>query len=113
MSQDFFAHKASRYEHNRSRVDHVDNIANSILKPVEFHKSMHLMAIGSGTGLLLERVAPLVGKITAFDISGSTNRQLEEKRSTLSCELEIVEFDLEKSDSEKKNGSKACRYRSF
>lgn len=98
MSNDFFEHKASSYELNKNRVDNVDNIANSILKNVEFQKSMHLMDFGSGTGLLLERVAPLVGKITAVDISGSMNRQLEEKRSRLSCELEIVELDLEKSD---------------
>jgi cyclopropane fatty-acyl-phospholipid synthase-like methyltransferase len=98
VNKDFFEHKASSYELNKSRVDNVDNIANSILTNVEFQKSMHLMDFGSGTGLLLERVAPLVGKITAVDISGSMNRQLEGKRSRLSCELEIVELDLEKSN---------------
>lgn len=98
MSIDHFAHKASSYEQNQSRVDNVENIANSILKSIDFDRSMHIMDFGAGTGLLLERVAPYVGKITAVDVSNSMNRQLHEKRSKLGCDIEIVEIDLEKSD---------------
>lgn len=98
MSIDHFAHKASSYEQNQSRVDNVENIANSILKSIDFDRSMHIMDFGAGTGLLLERVAPYVGKITAVDVSNSMNRQLHEKRSKLGCDVEIVEIDLEKSD---------------
>lgn len=98
MSIDRFAHKASSYEQNRSRVVNVENIANSILKAISFDKSMHVMDFGSGTGLLLEQVAPYVGKITAVDISNSMNMQLREKRSKLGCDLEILEIDLEKSN---------------
>lgn len=98
MSKDYFAQKASSYEQSPSRIDNVENIANSILKSIDFNSSMHIMDFGSGTGLLLERVAPYVGKVTAVDLSSSMNAQLHEKRNKLSCDIEIMEIDLEKSD---------------
>ncbi|NMT64381.1 class I SAM-dependent methyltransferase [Marinobacter orientalis] len=98
MSNDYFAQKAQSYEQNPDRVDNVSNIANAILAKIELNRSMHLLDFGSGTGLLLERLAPHAGKITAVDISPSMNRQLEEKRKKLDCELEIRELDLEKQD---------------
>jgi cyclopropane fatty-acyl-phospholipid synthase-like methyltransferase len=98
MTTDFFEHKAGSYEQNRSRVDNVENIASAILSAIRFEKSMHIMDFGSGTGLLLERVAPHAGKITAVDVSRSMNRQLEDKRGRLACEVEIMELDLETSD---------------
>jgi putative AdoMet-dependent methyltransferase len=94
MSIDHFAGKADSYEQNPNRVDNVANIANAILGAVEFNRSMHIMDFGSGTGLLLERIAPHVGKMTAVDVSKSMNRQLQEKRDRLPCELEILEVDL-------------------
>jgi cyclopropane fatty-acyl-phospholipid synthase-like methyltransferase len=60
------------------------------------------MDFGSGTGLLLERVAPHVAKITAVDISQSMNRQLLEKQGRLGCEIETMEVDLEQSEVEQK-----------
>ncbi|MCF8179224.1 MAG: class I SAM-dependent methyltransferase [Sulfuritalea sp.] len=98
MSKDYFEHKAGSYEQNTSRVDNVENIANSILGAIKLDKSMHVMDFGSGTGLLLERVAPHVGKITAVDISKSMNRELDGKRNRLGCDIEIAEVDLAKSD---------------
>jgi cyclopropane fatty-acyl-phospholipid synthase-like methyltransferase len=95
MSIDRFAHKASSYEQNRSRVDNVENIASSILNAIKFDTSMHVMDFGSGTGLLLERVAPCVGKITAVDVSSSMNAQLYAKQNELGCPIEILETDLE------------------
>jgi cyclopropane fatty-acyl-phospholipid synthase-like methyltransferase len=98
VSKDFFAHKAGSYEQNEPRVQNVDNIANAIISSVALRETMHLMDFGSGTGLLLERVAPLVAKITAVDISSSMNSQLAQKASRLGCELEILEIDLETVD---------------
>lgn len=98
MSIDHFAQKAGSYEQNKSRVDNVENIANSILKAISFDSSMHIMDFGSGTGLLLERVAPYVGKITAVDVSNSMNAQLHAKQNKLGCVIEIVETNLERSD---------------
>lgn len=98
MSIDHFASKADSYEQNPSRVDNVANIANAILSAFEFNHSMHIMDFGSGTGLLLEKIAPHVGKVTAVDVSKSMNRQLQEKRDRLPCELDIREVDLASSD---------------
>lgn len=93
--KDYFAHKAGNYEKKQSRVENVENIANAIIAGVRLDKSMHLMDFGSGTGLLLERIAPFVRKITAVDISSTMSRQLDEKRHGLGCEVEIAEIDLE------------------
>lgn len=98
MTRDYFAHKAGSYEQVQSRVDNVDNIANSIIGTIALDKTMHIMDFGSGTGLLLQRIAPHVGHITAVDISTAMNRQLEAKRDSLGCDIDILEVDLEKVD---------------
>lgn len=98
MSKDYFAGKAGSYEQNKNRVDNVSNIANAIIESTGLDRSMQLMDFGSGTGLLLERIAPLVGKITAVDISKSMNEQLAAKRERLGCDMEILEVDLEKAE---------------
>ena len=96
MNKDFFAQKAGDYDKNKSRVENVDNIAKAMLQQGVFDKTMHIIDFGSGTGLLLERIAPHVKKISAIDISTSMNEQLEAKRDDLPCELEILQQDLTK-----------------
>jgi cyclopropane fatty-acyl-phospholipid synthase-like methyltransferase len=98
MSNDFFAHKANIYDSDNNRVANVDNIANAIIKRVNLNRQMHLIDFGSGTGLLLERIAPFVQKITAIDISPAMIVQLEKKRHSLKCELDILGVDLESTD---------------
>jgi cyclopropane fatty-acyl-phospholipid synthase-like methyltransferase len=95
MSRDFFEHKADIYDGDDNRVSNVENIANAIIASVDLNRKMHLMDFGSGTGLLLERIAPFVRKITAIDISKSMNEQLDKKRGSISCEIDILEIDLE------------------
>jgi 2-polyprenyl-3-methyl-5-hydroxy-6-metoxy-1,4-benzoquinol methylase len=95
MSKDYFSNKAKHYEKNSKRVTNVSNIADAIKNKVTFTSDMKLMDFGSGTGLLLERIAPLVQAITAVDISTSMMTQLEAKKETLSCELETRILDLE------------------
>ena len=95
MSKDFFEHKANTYDKDDTRVSNVENIANAIIQSSDLNPRMHLMDFGSGTGLLLERIAPFVKKITAIDVSKSINEQLDKKRSSLSCEIDILEIDLE------------------
>ena len=102
MSKDYFKHKSKDYEKDRNRVNNVENIANAIKGHIEFKKTMHIMDFGSGTGLLLEKIAPLVRKITAVDISNSMNTELAAKSKTIDCELEILEMDLSESKPEKK-----------
>ncbi len=94
MSNDFFQHKAGNYEQNKERVTNVDNIANAMLDKITFKEHMQIMDFGSGTGLLLEKIAPKVKKITAVDISTSMNQQLASKKDSLQCDLEIIEMDL-------------------
>jgi cyclopropane fatty-acyl-phospholipid synthase-like methyltransferase len=98
MTIDYFAHKAGSYEKDQDRVDNVQNIADAIRGAFALDRSMHLMDFGSGTGLLLERLAPHAGKITAVDVSPSMHAQLRAKQATLGCALEIVETDLEVAD---------------
>lgn len=98
MSKDFFEHKADVYDADNKRVSNVENIANAILKIISLNRKMHLLDFGSGTGLLLERIAPFVRKISAIDISKSMNDQLEKKRDRLQCEISILEINLESTD---------------
>ncbi len=96
MSNDYFEKKAESYDKDVNRVSNVDNIANSILGSIPFNKDMHIMDFGSGTGLLLERVAPFVKKITAVDVSEAMTIQLSDKIKNLDCEVEILQLDLTK-----------------
>lgn len=96
MSKDFFAHKAGVYEKDKNRVDNVTNISDAIKEEITFTKDMSIIDFGSGTGLLLSQIAPLVKKVTAIDLSPSMNEQLEAKKDTLGCELEILPIDITK-----------------
>ncbi len=100
MNKDYFQDKSKNYEKDRNRVNNVENIANAMKRNIEFEKSMHIMDFGSGTGLLLEKIAPLVGKITAVDISKSMNTELAAKSEAIDCDLEILEMDLSESKPE-------------
>lgn len=102
MNKDYFAQKAGSYEQDVSRVDNVENIANSIIKTVTLGKEMHLLDFGSGTGLLLERIAKHVSRITAVDISKAMNKQLDDKRARLKCDVEIIEMDLSSTNLDRK-----------
>lgn len=94
MSLDHFAHKADSFDANPVRVDNVDAIARVLRDTVALDPAMRLLDFGSGTGLLLERLAPHVAHITAVDVSPAMNRQLDAKRAHLPCTVEILELDL-------------------
>jgi len=96
MSKDHFQCKAGDYDQDKNRVKNIENIANAILDRFDFSPSSHILDFGSGTGLLLEQIAPYVEKITAIDVSISMNKVLGEKSAGLSCDLEIVNMDLTK-----------------
>ncbi len=92
--RDYFAEKAKDYDKEKARTENVSNIANLILNEISYSKDMQILDFGSGTGLLLSKIAPHVGKITAVDISKAMNKTLENKRDTIDCDLEILEIDL-------------------
>jgi len=98
MSTEYFDGQASGWDQASDRVRNVDNIAREMQRRIRFDASMEIMDFGSGTGLLLERIAPLVAKIVAVDTSPAMNEQLGRKRATLDCELEILDTDLVASD---------------
>lgn len=94
MNRDYFKDKAAAYENDSDRVATRHEIADAISERIKLNSDMSLMDFGSGTGMLLERIAPKVAKITAVDISTSMNEQLRNKRADIDCELEVLEIDL-------------------
>lgn len=98
MTRDHFAHKADTFDSNPVRVDNVASIAEAIRAELTLDRAMHLVDFGSGTGLLLERIAPYVGRITAVDVSPSMNAQLEAKLGQLGCAVDIRAVDLVTTD---------------
>ena len=92
--KDFFAHKAKEYEENEKRVSNVQNIADGILKSINYTKEMNILDFGSGTGLLTQEIAPYVKKITAVDMSIAMNEVLREKIDGFACDLEVLELDI-------------------
>jgi len=96
VKKDFFAIKAKNYDSQQRRIDNVNNVANAIKKSISLQKDMHILDFGSGTGLLLERIAPYVGKITAVDKSPSMNAKLRAKMPNIECKVELLELDLTK-----------------
>lgn len=93
--KDFFDKKANDYEKNEKRIENVNNIANAVINTVSLRQGMDILDFGAGTGLLLERIAPHVGKIVAVDISKSMIKQLEAKLEQIECEVDILEINLE------------------
>ncbi len=99
---DYFKEKSKTYSKNSKRVRNVHNIADGILKNINYTKDMELMDFGSGTGLLTIQIAPYVKKITAIDMSPSMNETLLENKHQVDCELDIIELDLSKESVDKK-----------
>lgn len=100
--KDFFAEKAKDYDNEKSRTKNVSDIAQTILNEVSFSKEMSIMDFGSGTGLLLSEIAPVVGEITAVDISSAMSEVLQSKKDELKCPVHIVQMDLTKDNLDKK-----------
>ncbi len=92
--KDHFAHKADNYETESKRVNNVANIASGIQDRISYTNQMHIIDLGSGTGLLTAKIAPLVAKITAIDKSQSMSKVLREKADSYPCELEVLTIDI-------------------
>lgn len=102
MNRDFFKNKADDYEQNTKRVNNVEKIAQCIKNEIALDDSMEIMDFGSGTGLLLERIAPMVGKMVAVDMSSSMNKKMADKKDEIECEIEMIEVDLSKEKLDRK-----------
>lgn len=95
QTDDHFSEKAKNWDQGSRRLATVNSIAKNILNDIELTKEMHLMDFGSGTGLLTERIAPKVAKITCVDVSPAMNEKLLEKE--FPCKIELKELDLTQS----------------
>lgn len=91
---DHFAHKSKSWDMNSIIVQNAKGIAELIVKNIKLDKSMELMDLGAGTGLLSYFVAPFVSKIVAVDNSPSMLLEFENKCNAFACETEVVEKDL-------------------
>lgn len=91
---DLFAHKSKNWDMNSKRVKNASAIADMIVKNIKLDKSMHLMDLGAGTGLLSYLIAPFVGKITAVDNSPSMLKEFECKCDDFACETTVKEIDI-------------------
>lgn len=97
MKADLFKDKANIFDKGSHRIRNVDNIAKTIRDTFALNKNQQLMDFGSGTGLLLERIAPYVAGMTAIDVSPAMNAVLAKKRQdiqTMGCELTLLQTDL-------------------
>jgi putative AdoMet-dependent methyltransferase len=75
---DLFKEKAETYDSNDWEKE-ISAIGEIILSEIPFHDQMHVMDFGAGTGLLCSKVAPMVQKITAVDISKAMLKKLKAK----------------------------------
>ena len=94
MNEDLFAHKSKSWDMNSKRVQNAKGIAELIVKNIKLDKSMEIMDLGAGTGLLSYFVAPYVKKIVAVDNSPSMLLEFKSKCDAFVCETEVIEKDL-------------------
>jgi len=94
MNEDLFARKSKSWDMNSKRVQNAKGIAELIVKNIKLDKSMEIMDLGAGTGLLSYFVAPYVKKIVAVDNSPSMLLEFKSKCDEFVCETEVIEKDL-------------------
>lgn len=92
---DLFAHKAADYDRRPGNLDALERIGATLIERVALRPDASLMDFGAGTGLLLQQLAPHVGRITAVDVSPAMQAKLREKLPSIPCEVELLAHDLE------------------
>ena len=74
-----FDSKAAEWDDNPGRREMIRSIAAAIKAAVPLSKTMSAMEFGCGTGLLSRELFPMVGKITAIDLSPGMIEQLQKR----------------------------------
>ena len=69
LKRDLFEAKAQDWDRRPLSQQLSQFIGDAMLENVAFHETMHVMDFGAGTGLISGRIAPLVEKIAAVDVS--------------------------------------------
>lgn len=96
MRNDWDKH-ASSWDSNQLVHEYADNALNSLLEILQQHQfdlsGKRVMDFGCGTGLLSERLSPMVGEMVSVDSSKKMIEQLEEKHLlnvwTLSADVDL------------------------
>jgi len=99
-NNDLFAHKSKTWDRNSKRVKNAQAISELIVKNIRLNKSMHIMDLGAGTGLLSYLIAPFVEKIVAVDSSPSMLKEFESKCGEFACKTAVKCVDIVKYDAE-------------
>lgn len=94
-TKDHFAHKSKSWDMNSRRVKNAKAVADAILRNIKLDKTMRVMDLGAGTGLLSYFIAPHVGEIVALDNSPSMLEVFKEKSAEFACPTRILQADIE------------------
>ena len=96
---DHFQDRAADYDAQPVPVQISEGVSRALLDAVPLSPTMRVMDFGAGTGLLCARVAPLVGRLIAVDVSDAMLAQLRSKpelagKVDIRCQ-DILETPLE------------------
>ena len=97
-TEDLFAHKSKNWDMNSKRVKNAKAIAQAIVKNIKLEKTMTIMDLGAGTGLLSYFLSPFVKKIVAVDNSPSMLMEFESKCDRFACETQALLRNIENDD---------------
>lgn len=93
-NKDLFAQKSKSWDMSSLRVQNAKGIADLIVKNIKLTKTMQVMDLGAGTGLLSYFIAPFVGKIVAVDNSPSMLKEFESKCDNFDCHTEVKKVNI-------------------
>ena len=93
-SKDLFEKKSKSWDMNSKRVQGAKAISSAILNNINLDRSMKIMDLGAGTGLLSYFLSEHVGYITAVDNSPSMLEVFEEKSEEFACPTSILNVDF-------------------
>ncbi len=91
-----FDKRAKEWDLKDRRVKSAKDIAYNIKKNISLNKSMTIVDIGVGTGLLGEFLSNEVAKIIGVDNSKEMLKEFLRKRDKFNCEIEALIVDLNK-----------------
>ena len=88
---------AQKWDAHPRRLLQAEKIFNAIEKKVKLNKTMHVLDIGTGTGLLLMHFITKVKKITGIDNSEGMLQMLKEKAEKTHVDnIDFLLFDADK-----------------
>ena len=89
-----FDKRAGTWDASKRRQAQAQAVADAIEKEIPLNRSMHLLDVGAGTGLLTRRILPHVGKITAVDRSSGMLEKLQENLEKWGDSIHVFQTDI-------------------